>query len=60
MTGQSGKTEFSGLIKKAEKALRVAVRDAIKDHVRTGDPMYFWKDGRVIKVAASKLLKSAT
>ncbi len=50
---------YTGIFVKAEKALKEAVRGAIKDHVRTGDPMYFWKNGRVVKVSAARLLKGS-
>jgi len=40
---------------KAEKALKKAVSNAIKDHQRTGDPVVIWKNGKVMRVAANRL-----
>jgi len=40
---------------KAEKALREAVADAIRDHRRTGDPVAIWKNGRAVFVSADKV-----
>lgn len=40
---------------KAEKALRIAVADAIEDHRRSGDPIVVWKNGRVVKLPANRI-----
>ena len=48
------------LQKKAEKALKQAVRQAIKDHARAGQPFVIWKNGKVIKMMASRLLRKAS
>ena len=37
------------------KALRAAVSKAIKDHARTGHPIYVWKKGKVVRIPASQL-----
>lgn len=41
---------------KAEKALKKAVANVIRDHQRTGDPVVIWSDGKVKRVPASRLL----
>lgn len=39
----------------AEKALKEAVYEAVKDHARTGDPVAVWRRGRVCLIPASRL-----
>lgn len=41
----------------AEKALQEAVREVIEDHKRTGRPVVIWRNGKVVKVQASQLLR---
>ena len=41
---------------KAEKALKEAVAETIRDHYRTGDPLAIWRNGKVEWVRAEKLL----
>ena len=41
---------------KAEKALKQAVAETIRDHARTGDPVVIWRDGKVVWVPAHQLL----
>ena len=43
------------LEKRAEMALKAAVRKAIADHVRRGRPIYIWRDGKLVEVPARKL-----
>jgi len=40
---------------KAEKALRIAVANTIEEHRRSGDPIVVWKNGRVVKIPASRI-----
>lgn len=35
-------------LKRIERALRAAVRDALQRHKRDGDPVAVWRDGRVV------------
>ena len=42
---------------KAEKALKQAVAETIRDHARTGDPLVIWRNGKVALVSASQLLR---
>ena len=42
---------------KAEKALKKAVAETIRDHARTGDPVVIWRDGKVVWVLAKTLLQ---
>ena len=41
---------------KALKALREAVKETIRDHARTGDPVVIWCNGKVTWVPAHQLL----
>jgi len=43
------------IVKKVEQALRAAGRKAAEDHRRTGNPLIVWKDGKIVKIPASKL-----
>ena len=45
----------SDIIVKAEKALRIAVAKTIEEHRLSGDPIVVWKNGRVVKIPASKI-----
>ncbi|MBI4368124.1 MAG: hypothetical protein HY588_01880 [Candidatus Omnitrophica bacterium] len=49
------KKREESLIKKAEAALKEAVREAILDHARTGDSVVIYKNGKVIEIPARKL-----
>ncbi len=49
------KTHILSLSQKAEKALKEAVRNVIKDHKRTGDPILVWQNGRVVKISPHRL-----
>jgi len=41
---------------KAEKALKKAVAETIRDHARTGDPVVIWRNGKVAWIPAGQLL----
>ena len=41
------------LAKLAEKALKEAVRETVKDHERTGHPLAVWRNGAVKLVSPS-------
>jgi len=43
------------LEKRAEMALKAAVRKAIAEHARQGRPIYVWRSGKVVQVPARKL-----
>ena len=49
------KNRGKSLIKKAEAALKEAVRGAIQDHARTGDSVVIFKNGKVMEIPARKL-----
>lgn len=51
----SSKRKLDTYSKNAEKALREAVREALIDHKRTGDPVYVWENGKVVKIPAHKI-----
>ena len=38
----------------AELALKEAVREAIKDHERTGDPIAVWRNGKVVHITGRR------
>ncbi|MFA4982190.1 MAG: hypothetical protein WC592_06975 [Candidatus Omnitrophota bacterium] len=52
---KSRKTHILSLSQKAEKALKEAVRNVIKDHKRTGDPLLVWRHGKVVKISPNHL-----
>jgi hypothetical protein len=39
----------------AEMALKAAVERIIVDHARQGLPIYFWRDGKVVKLLPEEL-----
>jgi len=39
-----------------ERALAEAVRQALLDHKRTGDPVAEWRDGRVVWIPADEIV----
>jgi hypothetical protein len=43
------------LSQKAEKALKEAVRNVVKEHKRTGDPLVVWQNGKVVKISPDRL-----
>ena len=42
---------------KAEKAIKKAVAETIRDHARTGDPVVIWRNSKVVWVPAQQLLQ---
>lgn len=50
------KTDRSSINSKAEKAIKKAVLNTIKDHALTNDPIVIWKNGKVVHVSAKKYL----
>ena len=46
------------MLRKVEKALRIAVAKTIEDHRRSGDSIVVWKNGRVVKIPASRIPRS--
>jgi len=43
------------IIQKAERALRIAVAKAIKEHRKSGDPIVVWERGKVVSIPANRL-----
>ncbi len=43
------------LVKKADRALKMAVRKLIEERKRKGQPLIIWRDGRVFKIPADQL-----
>ncbi|MCG3132001.1 MAG: hypothetical protein FLDDKLPJ_02811 [Phycisphaerae bacterium] len=39
-----------------DQAMRDAVRDALLDHKRTGDPIVVWQDGKVVWIPADQIV----
>ena len=50
------KVSVSALSSKAEKALKSAVRQVVKEHKRTGQPIVVWRSGKVVRISANRLL----
>ena len=40
---------------KAEKALKIAVKKAFKEHKKAGVPIVVWKNGKIVKILPEKL-----
>ena len=53
----SGQTpaERAGDLVRIERALRAAVRDALRRHKRDGDPVAVWREGRVVWLSADQI-----
>ncbi len=49
------KSEAAKIQSKAQKALKEAVRKVIEEHKRTGDPLYIWRHGKVVRVSPDKI-----
>ena len=45
----------SDIMVKAEKALKIAVAKTIEAHRVSGDPIVVWKNGKVVKIPASRI-----
>ncbi len=56
MTKAALKRSIHLMNQKAAKALKEAVKETIRDHYRTGDPLAIWRNGRVEWVRAENLL----
>jgi hypothetical protein len=42
------------LEKRAEIAIKLAVRKAIDEHTRLGLPVYIWRDGRIVEIRKTR------
>ena len=53
----SGQTpaERAGDLVRIERALRAAVRDALRRHKRDGDPVAVWREGRVVWLSPEQI-----
>ena len=49
------KTQQFQLHNKAEKAMREAVLKLVKEYKKTGTPLSFWKNGKVIHLSAKQI-----
>ena len=54
-TKRKERRRMPDVVRKAEKALKIAVAETIEDHRRNGDPIVVWKNGRVVKIPASRI-----
>ena len=45
---------------KAMKALKEAVREVVEDHRRSGRRLVVWRNGRLMKIHASEVLRKAS
>jgi len=41
-------------------ALKAAVEKVVEEHMRDGQPLYIWLDGKVIEVSAQELREQST
>lgn len=44
---------------KAFKALKEAVHEVVEEHKRNGRPLAVWRNGKVMKVSASQVLRKS-
>ena len=44
----------------AEKALKEAVKEVVKENKKAGLPLIVWKNGKVFKIPANKLRKTGS
>jgi len=49
--------KMPALFVKAEKALRLAVKDVMREHRLRGLPIYVWQDNKVVKIPAHRIPK---
>ena len=49
------KLEGEALSKKAEQAIKKAVRGVIIDRKMRGEPLIVWQNGKVVKIPAQRL-----
>lgn len=47
------------IIRKADKALKVAVAKVVEDRRKSGDPLVVWRNGKVVKIPANRLSRPA-
>lgn len=52
----TGPQQLSDQTKAIEQAMRRAVRHALRTHKQAGNTVAAWKDGRVVLVAADKIV----
>jgi hypothetical protein len=50
----------AALAQRAEIALKAAVEKVVEEHMRDGQPLYIWLDGKVIEVSAQELREQST
>lgn len=58
MVSRNGEVDIDAIIQDdriLEAAGQEAVRDALLDHKRRGDPIVVWKDGKVVWVPAEQI-----
>lgn len=51
--------KYRSLQDKALAALKEAVREVVENHKRTGRPLAVWRNGKVAKISATRLLRRA-
>lgn len=47
--------ERDSFSQKAMQAMKAAVRGVIKEHKKTGRPIYIWENGKIKKLSAEEL-----
>jgi len=53
---QQRKQKLPPLVSKADKAMKGAIRKLIARHKRSGEPLIVWKNGKVTRIPAKKLI----
>ncbi len=46
---------ISPLLKKAERALRIAVAKTLEDHKRKGLPIFIWQENKVVRIPPHRI-----
>lgn len=47
--------KFPALFVKAEKALKLAVKEVLKEHRLRGLPIYIWQNNKVVKIPPHRI-----
>jgi hypothetical protein len=55
MTEKKRKLDDIPISIRAEKAIKKAVAETLADHKRTGDPIFIWRDGKVVQIPPEKI-----
>lgn len=59
MKRKGNRPKVPSIVRKAEKALKIAVAKVIEEHRRNGLPLVVWKNGKVVRIPANRLRRAA-